>query len=116
MLLQLLFSVVLCISLFYPFYRGLKQVCWWKSIQLGWGFLILACVLQQHLTPFLVKQFTADSAQQESPGSHSYLLLVIALGWFAPLIFHYLGACTANEIRRRKARKEREQVVGKDHS
>jgi len=106
-LLKLICPVVLFISIFYPYYRGLKQVCWWKSILLGWGFFVLGCAFREYGTPLLAGWLMNDAAKEEVTCANSYMLYGIALGWFIPLVFHYLGVCTTNEFRRRRERRAR---------
>lgn len=104
-LLKLICPLILFISIFYPYYRGLKQVCWWKSILLGWSFFVLGSIFREYLTPLLAAWLMNDAAKEEVSCANSYMLFGIALGWLLPLIFHYLGVRTANEFHRRKTKR-----------
>lgn len=103
-LLKLICPAVLFISVFYPFWRGLKHVKWWKSVLIGWAFFLGGCLIREYVTPWLAGGMISPEAKAEVTCANSYMLFGIALGWLFPLIFHWLGVSTANEIEKRRNR------------
>jgi len=90
-LIQLICPIVLALSVVYPLLRGWKQIHWAKSITKSWGVFFAGCMLKllfANISSTIdFKSITPDSLECIS----SYLVFGIALGWFLPIVFHFIG-------------------------
>jgi len=104
-LLKMICPVILLISVFYPFYRGVKGVCWWKSILLGWTYFMLGCLFREYGTPAIAMVIGGIPLQNEMRCENSTLVLGVALGWILPLVFHGLGMAAEKGVSQLKVRR-----------